>query len=64
MLLLQFANAKQLANSETLSKYIAAFNYFEKTLLVLSSAASNGVSIASFATVIGAPNGITSTIFR
>ena len=42
-----------------LSKYIAVFDYFDKTLLVLS-ATSGGVSIVSFAMVIGAPIGITS----
>ena len=35
------------------------FDYFDKSLIVLSIA-SGGVSIASFATVIGAPIGITS----
>ena len=39
--------------SKTLSQYIAAFHYVDKTLLVLS-AISGGVSIASFATVAGA----------
>ena len=42
-----------------LSKYISFFDYFDKSLIV-SSVASGGVSIASFATVIGAPIGITS----
>ena len=40
-----------------LSKYIASFDYFDKTLIVLS--ATNGsISIASFATVFGIPVGI------
>ena len=43
--------------SERLSKYIASFDYFEKTLVVLSIATGSN-SIASFATVIGAPVGI------
>ena len=43
--------------SKTLSKYIAAFDYFGKTLLVLG-ATSGSVSIASFP-VIRAPVGIT-----
>ena len=42
-----------------LSKYISFFDYFDKSLIVLS-VTSGGVSIASFATVIGAPIGITS----
>ena len=40
--------------SKNFSKYIASFEYFDKTLIVLS-AATGSVSIASFATVIGAP---------
>ena len=43
--------------SRRLSKYIASFDYFNKTLIALS-ASSGGMSIASFATVIGAPVGI------
>ena len=45
--------------SKELSKYIAAFGYISKTLISLS-AASGAVSILSFASVIGAPAGITS----
>ena len=48
--------------SERLSKYIASFDYFEKTLIVLSIAAGS-ISIASFATVIGAPVGIMNASF-
>ena len=40
--------------SKRLSKYISFFDYFDKSLIVLS-VASRGVSIASFPTVIGAP---------
>ena len=40
--------------SKKLSKYIAVFDYTDKTLIVLS-ATSGGVSIISFASVIGAP---------
>ena len=40
--------------SKTLSKYTATFDYFSKILLLLS-ATRGGVSIASFATVIGVP---------
>ena len=45
--------------SKTLSKYIAFCDYFDKSLIVLS-AASGSISIASFATVIGTPVGIAS----
>ena len=45
--------------SKRLSKYIACCDYFDKFLIVLS-AASGSVSIASFATVIGTPVGIAS----
>ena len=48
--------------SKTLSKYIAAFNYIDKNLIVLS-ATSEGVSITSFASVIGCPAGIASASF-
>ena len=40
--------------SKRLSKYIAFFEYFDKSLIVLSIT-TGSVSIASFATVIGAP---------
>ena len=45
--------------SKKLSKYICFFHYFDKSLIVLS-VTCGGVSIASFATVIGAPIGIAS----
>ena len=45
--------------SKKLSKYIYFFDYFDKSLRVLS-VTSGGVSIASFSTVIGIPVGITS----
>ena len=48
--------------SKRLSKYIASFDYFEKSLIVLSIT-TGSVSIASFATVIGAPLGIVSASF-
>ena len=48
--------------SKKLSKYIAAFDYNDKTLIVLS-ATSVGVSIISFTTGIGAPAGIASASF-
>ena len=43
--------------SKNISKYIASLNYFDKSLNVLSILAGK-ISIASFATVIGAPVGI------
>ena len=43
--------------SEKLSKYISFFDYFDKSLFVLS-VTSGSVSIASFATVTGIPVGI------
>ena len=44
--------------STKISKYISFFDYFDKSLIVLS-VTSKDVSTASFATVIGAPIGIT-----
>ena len=40
------------AISKGLSKYVAAFDYFDKDLIVLS-ATIGPISIASFATVLG-----------
>ena len=48
--------------SKSFSKYIVSFEYFDKSLIVLS-AANDGISIASFATVTGAPVGIASASF-
>ena len=48
--------------SKRLSKYTAFFDYFDKSLIVLSIT-TGSVSIASFATVIGAPVGIISARF-
>ena len=42
--------------SKGLSKYIASFDYFGKSLIVLS-ATSDSISIASFATVVETPVG-------
>ena len=44
------------------SKYIASFYYFDKSLIVLS-VTTGSISIASFATVIGAPVGIVNVSF-
>ena len=43
--------------SKNSNKYIASFEYFDKSLIVLSLATAS-ISIALFATVIGAPVGI------
>ena len=48
--------------SKILSKYIASFEYFDKSLIVLS-VTTGSISVASFATVIRAPAGITSASF-
>ena len=48
--------------SKKLSKYVIAFDYIDKILIVLS-ATSSGVSIISFTSIIGAPVGIASASF-
>ena len=48
--------------SKKLSKYVAAFDYIDKILIVLS-ATTGGVSIISFTSIIGAPVGIASASF-
>ena len=53
---------KEIMLIKKLSKYIAFFYYFDKSVIVLS-VTTRSVSIASFATVIGAPVAITSAIF-
>ena len=45
--------------SKKLNKYVTAFDYIDKILIVLS-ATSSGVSIISFTSIIGAPVGIAS----
>ena len=45
--------------SKKLSKYVTAFDYVDKILIVLS-ATSSGVSIISFTSIIGAPVGVAS----
>ena len=45
--------------SKRLSKYIASFDYFDKSLIVLFIA-TGSISIVLFATVIGAPVGMIS----
>ena len=48
--------------SKKLSKYISSFDYFDKSLIVLSVTCGS-ISIASLATVIGAPVGEASASF-
>ena len=48
--------------SKKLSKYVAAFDYIDKVLIVLSTT-SGGVSVISFTSVVGASVGVASTIF-
>ena len=48
--------------SKKLSKYVAAFDYIDKILIVLS-ATTGGVSIIAFISVLGAPVGIASASF-
>ena len=48
--------------SKRISKYIASFNYFDKTLIVLS-VTTGSISIALFSTFIGEPVGIVSASF-
>ena len=45
--------------SKKLSKYVAAFDYIDKTLIVLS-ATSGAISIISFTSFIGVPAGLAS----
>ena len=49
-------------NSKKISKYVTVFNYIDKMFIILS-ATSDGVSIISFTTVIGASVGIISASF-
>ena len=46
-------------SSKKLSKYVTAFDYIDKVLIVLS-ATSSGVSIISFTSIAGTPVGIAS----
>ena len=57
----QEINQRELC-SKKLSKYVAAFDYIDKVLIVLSTA-SGGVSIISFVSVAGAPIGIAGASF-
>ena len=48
--------------SKRLNKYIASFDYFDKSLIFLS-VITGGISIALFSTVTGAPVGIVNASF-
>ena len=48
--------------SKTFSKFIASFDYFDKSIIVLY-VTTGSISVASFATVIGAPVGKRSASF-
>ena len=48
--------------SKKLSKYVAAFDYIDKIVIVLS-ATTRGVSNCSFTSVVGVPVGIASASF-
>ena len=48
--------------SKKLNKYVTAFDYIDKVLIVLSATIS-GVSIISFTSIVGAPVGIASANF-
>ena len=50
------------SSSKKLSKYVAAFDYIDKVVIVLS-ATSCGISIISFTSIVGAPVGIASSSF-
>ena len=49
-------------SSKKLSKYVAAFDYIDKVLIVLS-ATNGGVCIISSVSVVGAPVGVTGASF-
>ena len=57
----QEINQKKLCRKK-LSKYVVAFDYIDKILIVLG-ATSGGVSIISFTSIVGAPVGIASASF-
>ena len=48
--------------SKKLSKYIAAFDYIDKTLIALSGT-SGGISIISFTSITGIPAGLSNASF-
>ena len=54
-----FEIQERMSMSKKLSKYIAVFDYIDRTLIVLS-AIGGGISIISLTSVIGIPAGIAS----
>ena len=48
--------------SKKICKYVAAFDYMNKTVIVLSETTA-GVTISSFTSIAGAPDGIASASF-
>ena len=55
-------NSRKKINEKKLSKYVAAFDYFDKTLIFLSTA-SGRIYIFSFASIISAAVGIANECF-
>ena len=55
-------NNRRKTYGKKLNKYVTAFDYIDKVLIVLS-ATSGGVSIISFTSIVGAPVGIASASF-
>ena len=53
---------QRISYSKKFSKYVAAFDYIDKVLIVLS-ATSGGVSIISFTSIAGASVGVASASF-
>ena len=49
--------------SKKLSKYIAAFDYFDKALIIFLFATSRGISIISLTSIVGVPVGIACASF-
>ena len=57
-----YQEINQIKYSKILSRYVAAFEYIDK-ILILLSATTGGVSISSFTSVVGAPVRIASVSF-
>ena len=53
---------QQKSYSKKLNKYVTIFDYIDRILIILSVTRS-GISIISFASIIGVPAGIASTSF-
>ena len=54
---------KRKSCNKKLNKHVAVFDYIDQVLIVLS-AASGGISICSFTSIVGAPVGISSASFN